>query len=458
MSTTKNITMKQFNGIDYDTIYPKNTSQQVLLNDSDLANSLGLTNTDPTVNDALGAVDSKAEGEVGDVKITARTDLGEDWVLCNGQCLGTNYPEVTSMLLPVNGRENIGNTIFLESSGQYYTVYNLPQYFCSVYSGNTNNRWIYVADIYSGTCSRITLDNEEMSTSYIPLGIDWNGTEWVLCAANGNSLNIYTNSIISSTGWVLQGTKTLTYIYRFGQWNRLLYNGTGYYLLTGRDSYQVEYLYYFSSLTDSNISNINSITTSTLYGNIYLHRGDDGLVSFYSATYSPTSPTSTVITNGYAGATPIWKKYNDNYYISVYAHNANSDIYPSSIYYYRPSSSAAYALYTATGKAGLPFVNKNLTTGLWEFYWYYTTTSYYYLTLESGLENISSSSVVSHGSTSFTASAPPAFLATNFINNSEPNENWTRISQVSPYFGISQEVAFAPIITNDAAYTYIRVQ
>lgn len=47
-----NFTMKEFNGTSYDTLYPKTTSQQVLLNDSALATKLGLSGT-PTLNDVL---------------------------------------------------------------------------------------------------------------------------------------------------------------------------------------------------------------------------------------------------------------------------------------------------------------------------------------------------------------------------------------------------------------------
>ena len=61
MASENNITMKQYNGTDYDTLYPKNTSQQSLLNDSTLATALGLSGT-PTVNDALTAITLVAGG------------------------------------------------------------------------------------------------------------------------------------------------------------------------------------------------------------------------------------------------------------------------------------------------------------------------------------------------------------------------------------------------------------
>lgn len=77
MASQFNITEKQFNGTDYDTLYPKNTSQQSLLNDSALATKLGLTgNVD--VNDALNVlatlVTGKAQVEVGSYTGTGATN------------------------------------------------------------------------------------------------------------------------------------------------------------------------------------------------------------------------------------------------------------------------------------------------------------------------------------------------------------------------------------------------
>ena len=51
-----NFTMKQYTGSDYNTLYPKNTSQQVLLNDSDLVNFLALSGANKTANDAFNAI------------------------------------------------------------------------------------------------------------------------------------------------------------------------------------------------------------------------------------------------------------------------------------------------------------------------------------------------------------------------------------------------------------------
>ena len=53
MAVIKDITMHQYNGTDYDTLYPKTTSQQILLNDSELANLYGVDSTNGTLHEAL---------------------------------------------------------------------------------------------------------------------------------------------------------------------------------------------------------------------------------------------------------------------------------------------------------------------------------------------------------------------------------------------------------------------
>ena len=48
-----NFTMKEFNGTSYDTLYPKTISQQVLLNDNNLANKLGLSGSNINIDQVL---------------------------------------------------------------------------------------------------------------------------------------------------------------------------------------------------------------------------------------------------------------------------------------------------------------------------------------------------------------------------------------------------------------------
>ncbi|MFQ9481164.1 MAG: hypothetical protein ACLR1K_03815 [Oscillospiraceae bacterium] len=49
---------------------------------------------DPTVNDALGKI-AEGTAKVGDIAITARTDLSDAWLLCNGQAITKVYVSKT---------------------------------------------------------------------------------------------------------------------------------------------------------------------------------------------------------------------------------------------------------------------------------------------------------------------------------------------------------------------------
>ena len=50
------ITMKQYNGSGYDSLYPKDVSQQVLLNNTSVAELIGLSMDNPTILDAVSKV------------------------------------------------------------------------------------------------------------------------------------------------------------------------------------------------------------------------------------------------------------------------------------------------------------------------------------------------------------------------------------------------------------------
>ena len=120
MATTKNITMKQFNGTDYDTLYPKTiaaqiddvysksetypksqlyTRSQLYTKDQTLANatkSLYGLSSSATPNDVFQKISDSAT-EIGDIKITVRTDLGDKWLLCNGDSVSSSaYPDLAN--------------------------------------------------------------------------------------------------------------------------------------------------------------------------------------------------------------------------------------------------------------------------------------------------------------------------------------------------------------------------
>lgn len=98
MATKKNFTVKEYNGADYDTLYPETNSGQVLLDNTAKA-ELGLAGggqTPPTLDDALSKLNKfDNRYEIGDVLTTSRTNLSDKWLLCNGATLDNGeYPEL----------------------------------------------------------------------------------------------------------------------------------------------------------------------------------------------------------------------------------------------------------------------------------------------------------------------------------------------------------------------------
>lgn len=98
MAEKKNFTIENYNGTDYDTLYPETNSGQVLL-DSDARVTTGLA-SGSTLDDALQSVVKDGGAfQVGDTLTTARTNLGDKWLLCNGtQITQTDYPALVGLL------------------------------------------------------------------------------------------------------------------------------------------------------------------------------------------------------------------------------------------------------------------------------------------------------------------------------------------------------------------------
>ena len=100
MAEKKNITIKEYNGTDYDTLYPETNSGQVLL-DSSGQNILHLS-SGSTVNDGFNSIAYGGGGfTIGDVIVTARNNMGDNWLLCNGAIVdGNQYPILKNLLKP----------------------------------------------------------------------------------------------------------------------------------------------------------------------------------------------------------------------------------------------------------------------------------------------------------------------------------------------------------------------
>ena len=85
---SKNIAMQELTASGYEELYPKTVTRQVV----------GINNYD---------------WQIGDIRSTARTDLGDKWLLCNGSAIDTSneYSEVGDLLGKSAGSWVLENTV-----------------------------------------------------------------------------------------------------------------------------------------------------------------------------------------------------------------------------------------------------------------------------------------------------------------------------------------------------------
>ena len=114
MATEKNITMKQFNGTDYDTLYPKTkveqvdgayTQQQILADSTKIMFGLG---TDAVPDDMWADL-----VPVGGILWYAKDGIPDGYLKCDGSAIGrTDYDRLFSIIGTVFGSGD-GSTTFL---------------------------------------------------------------------------------------------------------------------------------------------------------------------------------------------------------------------------------------------------------------------------------------------------------------------------------------------------------
>lgn len=113
------ITMKKYNGSGYDSLYPKDISQQVMLNNSDVANLIGLSTPNPTILDAVSKVQTNLNWVADNYAVTS---IG----LYNGNGqYGTDHKNsLTFSFIPKCVIITSGNyaTIFLHNSQVAYVI------------------------------------------------------------------------------------------------------------------------------------------------------------------------------------------------------------------------------------------------------------------------------------------------------------------------------------------------
>ena len=183
MAEKKNFTIENFNGTDYDTLYPETNSGQVLLDTT--AQTATTLPSGSTLNDALDKLNKfDNRYEIGDVLTTSRTNLSDKWLLCNGATLqDSDYPELGSQF---PGVEMVFNKISVNSQAtEGYNQYSIATrktasttsaimiiyanvYYCNSLSGGTWVSW----GTLPHSCYVKTLNNNYVIVSAIQSGSD----------------------------------------------------------------------------------------------------------------------------------------------------------------------------------------------------------------------------------------------------------------------------------------------
>ena len=103
MAVDRNVTWKEYNGTDYDNLYPTTKDSNVLLS-TESKEKLGITGDGATIANAFtGIVNNGAGFAVGDTLTTRRQNLGDKWLLCNGATVqAEQYPELSQLFQDVD--------------------------------------------------------------------------------------------------------------------------------------------------------------------------------------------------------------------------------------------------------------------------------------------------------------------------------------------------------------------
>lgn len=169
MAEKKNIAIKEYNGTDYDTLYPETNSGQVLL-DKTAQTTLNLS-SGKTLNDAVSHLSSGGAFNVGDILVTSRTDLDDKWLLCNGETVsGTDYPDLSNVLTPITTGTWFEDGVFPISS-DYTDTHSLVQLgqkwgMLSTRSTTPKNKVFVLNNLKDGTITDTGLTALDTTPSY----------------------------------------------------------------------------------------------------------------------------------------------------------------------------------------------------------------------------------------------------------------------------------------------------
>lgn len=180
-------------------------NKQTLLTD-ETAVKLGLDpESDPTPDEAL----NKLGGRIGDIKETLRTDLGEDWLLCNGDPVPDGeYPALRDMLhyntewkrLPL--LFGYGTVRPMPVAGQWLLLRTQNAAFHFAFTA-------YLYDANTGDLKTITCPEQSGSTVYGIAGMTHDGNRYILVVSDTTNSKVIFYTTNDFVTWTQIYTKAM---------------------------------------------------------------------------------------------------------------------------------------------------------------------------------------------------------------------------------------------------------
>lgn len=357
----KLITMKEYNGSSYDTLYPKNISGQVIL-DSTALSILNLP-ANSTVNDGFNHLANGGAFNVGDILVTSRTDMDDTWLLCNGDTFDSSeYPELENVLsksVSVLDSSRWSTTTtsvitmytrdpsYAKHQGQLY--YCGGRYFCASYPQSDDTKLFYVSSDGKSWSRWLVPSN---SSYFIRTICDVGGVAYATIRYGSGSSYLYSIDNNNSITQVLDNTYSFDAMCEYDGKILSSYNGI--------------------SLIDPVNKSVMQLTSRSLSGNIWYHVGD--MIYANKQVFNPqTKVISTISTDvEWRGGTTWFNDVafgykNGYYYMSgcIYSYNSAAKLTSRNILLKSSDAINFTTIYEYNGSSAffMFIINDNLLIG-----------------------------------------------------------------------------------------------
>lgn len=266
--------------------------------------------------------------EVGDILQSVRTDLGTDWALCNGDWYDpTEYPELAEVL-PKNTRPKANPNVSSYQSGTVMEMHNGE--WCLTSSSGSGFSSVQIYNIDGSLKATVTASS--IGSGYKILGVEHNGTEYVVfCCNSSSAAQITVHETTNFSTYTLRATLTSSYnIYTTSSSGQsyAFFDGS-YYAVVGMRNSSINY----GMIIAAGSNHTYTSTGNTIYcydgdymccckdGNahriFHMQKSSDGYttIKYINASGAETTAYSSYYHGG-TGTLSQVSEFNDDYFVA----------------------------------------------------------------------------------------------------------------------------------------------